>query len=291
MRRGVDIPDYDKATHYLKYISYYRLRAYWLPFEVNCGIPSDHGFREGTSFQQIVDLYIFDRELRLLMMDAIERIEVSIRAAWAHHMAVEYGAHGYLNPNLYKSLALYNKAYDLLRSEVESSRETFIQHYNGKYSNPNAPPVWMVSEILSFGQLSKWIDNLVLSKDKKEIAENFLLDERILFPSITRHISYIRNICAHHGRLWNKKFIVTVKIPRNPKHLKSSMNEGADRNIYNTLCIIKYLLDVISPGSKWDRKLKDLVDKSDVDLSAMGFPKNWKILPLWSKQEIDLPSK
>ncbi len=165
-KRGMLIHDYDRAVHYLKHISYYRLRAYWLPFEIKCDVPDGHAFKAGTSFEDVVSLYVFDRELRLLIMDAVERIEVSIRASWAYYLATTYGAHGYLNRNLYAESTHYDKAYPLLINEIKRSKDTFIKHYKNKYGDPKEPPIWMTAEVISFGQLSKWIANLDTRKDR-----------------------------------------------------------------------------------------------------------------------------
>jgi len=96
-RRGMVIADEAAARHYLQHISYYRLRAYWLPFEGPAPAAGDHAFKTNTTFEDVIALYVFDRQLRLLVLDAIERVEVAIRAGWAHHMAMAYGPHGYLD--------------------------------------------------------------------------------------------------------------------------------------------------------------------------------------------------
>lgn len=279
-KRGMLIHDDDQAVHYLKHISYYRLRAYWLPFEIKCAVPNEHAFNEGTSFEDVVDLYVFDRELRLLIMDAVERIEVSVRASWAYYLATTYGAHGYLDRNLYAKPTHYDEACSLLINEIKRSKDTFIEHYKNKYGDPTEPPIWMTAEVISLGQLSKWIANLKFRKDRKLIAENFKLDEKV-YVSIIHHLAYIRNICAHHGRLWNKIFTVTMTIPNYPDYLNISMNSKNLKNIYNTLCIINYLLKITSPNTQWKNKLYELLGRSNVDLKPMGFPDDWKTFPIW----------
>lgn len=154
-RRGMDVPDRHKAEHYLRHISYYRLRAYWLPFEEPVAADGDHIFRARTSFEDVLSLYVFDRQMRLLVMDAIERIEVSLRAVWAHHMAMKYGSHGCLDVLHYARSDHHTKALTSLIEEVERSRDTFVAHYKRKYGDPPLPPVWMAAEVLSLGQLSK----------------------------------------------------------------------------------------------------------------------------------------
>ena len=101
-RRGMHIPDRESATHTLRHINYYRLRAYWLPFEIPSEVGGDHTFRPGTAFPDAVALYAFDRRLRLLVMDAIDRFEVSLRTRWAHVLAMRHGPHCYLDVNLFR---------------------------------------------------------------------------------------------------------------------------------------------------------------------------------------------
>lgn len=280
-RRGMAIPDRARAEHYLQHVSYYRLRAYWLPFEQPAPVNGDHMFRDGTSIDDAVALYVFDRQLRLLVMDAIERIEVSLRGAWAYHLAMKYGPHGYLDPNLYDRADRYEKALTGLLEEIERSTDTFIVHYKSKYDDPEQPPIWMTAEVMSLGQLSKWYSNLKLRSDRQAIAKIYGLDEKIL-ASIAHHLTYVRNICAHHGRLWNKQFTVTMTIPNSPGSLKLAMNTGATRKLYNTLAVLGYLIGIVAPGTEWRKHLAELVASCPLaGTTAMGFPANWKEMPAW----------
>jgi len=130
-RRGMMLADEDKAYHYLAHISYYRLRAYWLPFEISAP-PDEHRFRPGTRFEDVLAVYVFDRRLRLLVLDAVERVEVAIRAGWAHRMAMEYGPHGYLDQHHYSHIARHAKAIAELSKEFKRSRGSFAEHYRSK---------------------------------------------------------------------------------------------------------------------------------------------------------------
>lgn len=276
--RGMEIPDKAKAEHYLLHISYYRLRAYWLPFEQ--GTP-DHRFKNGTSIDEAIELYVFDRRLRLHVMDAIERIEISLRGAWAHHLAIKYGPHGYLDANIYDRADYYATGLAALIKEVSNSKDTFIQHYNYKYGDPPQPPVWMTAEILTLGALSKWLGNLKLRADRKAIAQAYSLDERILV-SAAHHLAHVRNICAHHSRLWNRSFTVTMRQPTSPTYLALSMNAAANRKSYNSLVMLAYLMEIVAPGTQWKPELKALLASCALaSPAAMGFPKNWEQLPVW----------
>ncbi|MGH1573772.1 Abi family protein [Methylobacterium sp. P31] len=280
-RRGMSVPDRAKAEHYLSYISYYRLRAYWLPFECPAQDADDHKFIENITFDHALDLYIFDRRLRLLVMDAIERVEVSLRGNWAHHLAIKYGPHGYLDPALYDRPDRYAKAFASLIDEIDRSKDTFIVHYKNKYDDPEHPPIWMSAEIISLGQLSKWVGNLKFRSDRQAIAKCFGLDEKILI-SAAHHLTYVRNICAHHGRLWNKQFTVTMTVPNSPASLKLAMNPFSNRKLYNTLALLGYLLNIVAPGTEWRKDLVRLIGSCRlVDPAAMGFPADWQDMPAW----------
>ncbi|MBY3043712.1 Abi family protein [Rhizobium leguminosarum] len=282
-QRGMDVPDLHHARHCLQHISYYRMRAYWLPFEEQAPTAGDHKLRAGTSLDDVLGLYVFDRRLRLLVMDAIERIEVSLRGCWAHHLAMKYGPHGYLDPTIYDRPDRYAKAFTSLIEEIDRSKDTFIVHYKGKYSDPEHPPIWMTAEVISLGQLSKWLGNLKLRADRQAIGKAYDLDEKILV-SLAHHLTYVRNICAHHGRLWNKQFTVTMTIPNSPSALKLSMNPASPRRIYNTLAMLDYLMNIVAPGTQWPQQLVELIDSCSLgDPVAMGFPHNWKELPRWKR--------
>ncbi len=280
-RRGMSADDEPRARHYLNFISYYRLRAYWLPFEVPAKEDGDHAFREGTSFEDVLTLYIFDRELRLLVLDAIERVEVALRALWAHHMAMKYEPHGYLDQGLYHRRDFHAKDVASLTDDFDQSRDTFAEHYRNKYTNPHLPPIWMTAEIISCGRLSKWINNLKLRADRQAIAKPFGLDERALC-SFAHHISHVRNICAHHGRLWNKRFTLTMTIPRSPAKLPVAMRDADDRQLHNTLVMLDYLLSIIAPENEWRKRVVELIDGCPlVDPASMGFPEDWRARSSW----------
>ncbi|MGO6724959.1 Abi family protein [Rhizobium ruizarguesonis] len=279
----MDVPDLPHARHCLQHISYYRLRAYWLPFEEQAETAGDHKFKAGTSLDDVLGLYVFDRRLRLLVMDAVERIEVSLRGCWAHHLAMKYGSHGYLDPTIYDHADRYAKAFSSLMEEIDRSKDTFIVHYKTKYDDPKHPPIWMTAEVISLGQLSKWLGNLKLRTDRQAIAKVYGLDEKILV-SVAHHLTYVRNICAHHGRLWNKQFTVTMTIPNSPGALKLSMNAASSRRLYNTLAMLDYLMTIVAPGTHWPQQLIELIDSCPlVDPTTMGFPHKWKELPRWKR--------
>lgn len=275
--RGLNVPDRARARHYLEHINYYRLGAYWLPFEAD---HDTHRFRGGTCFDDVLNLYIFDREFRLLVLDAIERIEVSVRTHWAYQMAHRHGPHCHLDRGLFNNRWNYSRYRQALEDEVQRSQETFIRHLRTTYDEP-LPPIWALVEIMTFGQLSIWYANTGRRRDRNAVARVYGLDERVL-TSFLHHLTTVRNHCAHHARLWNREFTVLPRVPTwGDQALLDSLRRDRDRRIYNTLTMIVFLMDRLSPGHHWRRRLLRLLDAHGVDEQAMGFPPDWSARPLW----------
>jgi len=161
LTRGLTCTDMPRLKRYLASIGYYRLSAYWLPFEQPSPDPAtrNHSFHPGTSFDQVLGLYIFDRKLRLMVFDALERIEVAVRTAYAREMSLAHGAHSYLDNGHYKDQAKYQRGLTSIATDLKRSHETFVRHYQQKYNDPVMPPIWAVVETMSFGSLSRWLGN------------------------------------------------------------------------------------------------------------------------------------
>lgn len=280
-QRGMLIPDHVSARHYLLHISYYRLRAYWYTLEVPADGNGQHKFAPNTSIEDALDLYVFDRRLRLLVMDAIERIEVSLRGNWAYLMATKYGPHGYLDAEPYSDSTIYAENLVKLREEIERSTDDFIRHYKRTYDQPSLPPVWVASEVMSLGALSKWYSSLKHRADRNKVAKPYGLDERVVV-SIAHHLTYVRNICAHHGRLWNKYLTVGMTLPNSPGSLKLALDGAGHRKVYATLTALAYLLRIVAPNSTWQRELVALILSCPAaKTEQMGFPTDWEERPFW----------
>jgi len=281
-QRGMVIEDPLEAEFYLQHLNYYyRLAAYWLPFELD---HATHRFCPGTRFSHVLNLYVFDRELRLLVLDAIEWIEVSMRGQWAYQMAYHHGPHAHLQPELARKSRLWKKNRAKLLQEVERSHhETFISHFEETYHEV-LPPVWAVCEVMSLGQLSRWYANLNPMSTRRAIANVYAMDEEML-ESWLHHLTYVRNVCAHHSRLWNREFTVIPLLPRNkPAGLAEQCLKGS-RRIYNTLVLLLHCMDRIAPEHHWRGRLRSRLSehKSEhkIDQQAMGFPAEWERMPIW----------
>ncbi|MDA3915283.1 Abi family protein [Oleiagrimonas sp.] len=275
--RGMVIADPAQAEFWLAQLNYYRLGAYWLPFEAS---HASHTFRPGTRFDDVLGLYFFDRELRLLVLDAIERVEVSLRTQWAYQLAHAHGPHAHLQA------ALFDERYWLdnlgaMNREVQRSKEVFIKHLRDTYVEP-LPPVWAVCEVMSLGLLSRWFDSLKPMPTRRVIAKPFGLDDGVL-QSWLQHLTHVRNTCAHHARLWNREFTVTPQAPRSkPARLVGLLVPGS-RKLYNTLLIVTYLLDVMAPKHHLRERLKHLLGEHAIPLTAMDFPVDWETVAFWQE--------
>ena len=265
--RGMNFHDEKKAKYYLENLNYYRLGGYWLIFEKN---HESHQFRDNTYFEDVLNLYIFDRELRLLLLDAIERIEVSIRSRLAYHLAESFGSHAHLKPEIFVSPLKYARTLTKLKSELDRNRsEIFIKHHSDKYSE-ELPPIWVSVEVMTMGQISSWYSNIKDRKHRQIIAKYYGLDEKIL-SSFLHHLTIVRNTSAHHSRVWNRKFTIDFSLPNFPKELNEKFNPASRKYIYNTLVMCEYLMNIISEDSSWKKRLDDLILKHNIDVKRMGF--------------------
>jgi abortive infection bacteriophage resistance protein len=267
-QRGLVIDDEARAAHYLKFIGYYRFSGYLLPLKAD----ADH-FKSDANFEQALDLYIFDRKLRLLTFDAIERIEVALRATITRVMSEAQGAHWFMKPEIFVNRQAFSIVDRNIReSTLESNprkRDVFIRHYYDTYAAPELPPSWMVFETLSMGSVSYTLKLLRLDL-RKAIARDFNVDEVILISWIHALI-YTRNLCAHHARLWNRVFTIKPKAMKRHKSLMTPTD-----NFHAQALAVEILLRAIAPDSHWSKKLTELfVEHPSVDIAAMGFTKNW----------------
>lgn len=284
--RGLAIPDPAKAEHYLAHLNYYRFAAYCLPFEQN---HASHSFQPGISFDDVLNLYIFDRELRLLVLDAIERFEVSLRTQMAYHLSHNYSTpHPHLKPELFFDPLMYCSCVSKLATDVRRSREDFIKHLTGKYQEP-LPPIWACVELMTMGQLSKWFGNIRQRADRQAISRVYGVDEKVM-ASFCEHLSLVRNHSAHHARLWNRDFTKTMTLPkRGPAELIQGLFALPDsdrrlRKTYNGLVMLAYLMDVISGEHHWKQRLIALIDTHGVEVSKMGFPADWYEREIWKNK-------
>ncbi len=278
-QRGLIFSDNDKADNYLSNISYYRLRAYTYPFQDNNN-PA-HPFIKKVSFEEIIKLYVFDRQLRLLIFNAIEKIEISFRTQMIYQYALKYGSHWHTDHTLYNDSDRFAEQINSLQIEIDRSQETFIKHYKEKYAQPKEPPCWMSLEVSSMGLLSKIFYNLKKDSCKDEITKHFGIKDVDVLENWMQCISLIRNICAHHGRVWNRR-IKKIAIAKKPLYPYISNKQILQYKVYAYLCNMQYILNIICPNHDFKTSLIDLMNNCPLaQEKEMGFPSNWKEEKLW----------
>ena len=278
VQRGLTIDDTEKAEHYLDNIGYYRLSAYMYPLLQQP--KSAHKYKARASFRKVMMLYRFDKKLRMLIFNEIEKIEIAIRRAIMQITAEMTDDPFWLtNPIYFSNQQYFNDTLRTIKKEYDNSREEFINHFRNTYSNP-FPPVWIIGELLTIGNINAIYRNIRQNRIRKRIAKRFGLPIDV-FESWLTIIAVTRNACGHHARVWNKQNAIAPAVLNNPVHDWITLSSDPLR-IYFNLCIIKYFLGIISPGNDMLAKLKQLLaDYPEIDTAAMGFPKGWEEEPLW----------
>lgn len=256
----------------LSHLNYYRLSAYYLPFQD----AKDH-FADGTQFEDVIKLYYFDKKLRNLIFYAIEKIEVYFRSQIAYVLAEDFGPFGYTkSQNFIVTAHAHYKLIADIDKEVKRSKEVFVKHFFSKHTQSHLP-VWMMVEIVSFGTLSK-LYKALQPEQKRKITDGLGLPQKV-FDSWFHTLVYVRNVCAHHSRIWNKMLAIKPEVPRKIELFKPLNN----KKIFFVLSMIEFILEKIDDD---EFILKDelrtlLMQHPEVPVNNMGFPDNWEELEIW----------
>ena len=278
-KNGLTISDIAKAEAELRNISYFRLADYLQPMEAD---HVNHTFKPGSKFEDAVSLYYFDKELRSLIFNAIQTVEVALRSKMIQIASVRYGSHWYMDSSYFTKQDIFFDCFAKIASEVKRSKEDFIKDYFTKYSVPIFPPVWKTLEVITFGTLSKIYGNIKEKAVKKAIANEFQLPTHLILESWIQNTAVLRNLCCHHNRVWKRRYAVK---PQLPKKLPLPWVTKFDRiptKLYWQLCCLLYMENAIHPGNNFRQSFKSLLTKyPSVDPAAMGFPKGWESEPLW----------
>lgn len=310
--RGLAVTDRPKALDYLQRIGYYRLSGYWFPFRERSGLLvllDEHGckptkkkrqevtialdsFRTGATFENAVKLYVFDKQLRLLVMDALERIEIALRVDISHTLG-KFDPFAYLRPDLFHedfSHKLPNsngvtRQHDWLGKHarlIGESKEEFVRHNKSKYGLPLA--IWVACEVWDFGTMSRLYAGM-REEDQDAISAKYGVHNGRIFATWLRSLNYLRNVCAHHSRLWNRNIVDQPRLPsvadvawvapfESDSHLRA--------RCFLLLCIARHLLRVVNPNSSWSERMKahlrtfpDL-DHLGLNLAGMGALDDWE---------------
>lgn len=281
--RGLAIESDSEAVHYLSHISYYRLGEYWHSMQED---KVNHIFKPNSTFSDVIALYCFDRELRSLLFDVIEKLEISLRTKLIYHLSHEYDPWWFQNFDIFTDSRALVKTLAALEEEISRSKDpTLKNHFKKHADDKRFPPAWKTLEQTSFGSLSKLYGNLKNTiKSKDTIAEEYGAVNHIYLPSWLQSIAQIRNYCAHHSRLWNRNLPGAPKLLANPPNawVEDVPKHHDFPKLYIHLCLMKYLLNIVVPGNHFTEKLIHLFKKyPSVDPNALGMKRDWELERLW----------
>jgi len=300
--RGMVISDEAATADYLSKIGYYRLSGYWYPFRESevSGNPGTvvvkDTFRKGTEFDHALKLYVFDKHLRLHFLDALERIEVGLRVEIAlllgqrdplAHRQPKY-LHGHFAKKIDPSTGTTKHAKWLERLDdiTNRSSEEFVKQYKRKYRTPL--PMWIAIELWDFGLLSHFLSGMTVA-DKAALASKYQLPRWQLLQSWVRNLNQLRNVCAHHSRLWNRVFTeipAKAKPGEVPKLDHLFADTYAVNRLYASAAITQHFMSIINPTSDWSKRMISLMTRDfpggpGLSIRHAGFPEGWEKLDLW----------
>ncbi|VXC81765.1 Abortive phage resistance protein [Pseudomonas sp. 8Z] len=301
--RGMQVTDEAAALRYLERIGYYRLTAYWYPLRVFQleqdplsktirTVRSDQ-FVADTQFVDAVELYLFDKKLRLLVMDALERIEITLRVdiayllgqrnTFAHLDAKELHPSfaGKVDKRTGKTtFAIWQEKYNGL---LARSKEDFVKHYRAKHG-PNLP-LWVAVEVWDFGAVSQLLAMMKVA-DQQRIASKYGVNDWKVFQSWVRSLSYLRNLAAHHSRLWNRNVTDQPSLPGQGEVAWCDAFIGKADLIakpFLLLAIARHMVRVVCPGTEWHVRLMQhlqnfptLHSQHKLSITDMGTPADWE---------------
>lgn len=289
--RGMQFHDEGLAHHFLENISYYRLKGYWWDMQDDYSL---HTLKPNTYFEDVINRYNFDRHLRLILFDAIERIEISLRTKMIYHLSLNYGGLWYLDSSLFETntttvgnvtKTIYQHTLDELQKEFSRSQEIFIKDQRNRYPNQDADS-WKILEVASMGTLSKLYKSLKLQLPEKAIiAKEMGLNLNTELSSWLESIAYVRNIIAHHSRLWSRNMVKKpIERINNPIDLwfTNPLTEVQTKKPFLIISCMVYLCNKVTPGHQIKNKILSLFENNPtIPVYKLGFLNNWQDTPIW----------
>jgi len=266
-QRGLIVDDEEKLARYLKNISYYHFSIYFKHFQ-----KSDL-FLAGTTFDDVLNIYVFDQKLRLLLLDVLERIEKSFKCHLVYEMSIKTNDPFWIaNHDYFQEIEKYNERILKILSDLKFSKENCIRHYYENYDNPKYPPAWMIVETFSFGQVANIFNQLKI-ENQEIVANSYGINKKFLSNWFFA-LSVVRNSCAHHARLWNNEFVVRLN-QRHGFYGKFFNNSNGNR-LFNYLVVLHAINCKFNPTSSWVDKLENIITEHKINISHMGFPSDWR---------------
>lgn len=287
----------------LKSVGYYRLSAYLYPFRVREGGQVIDDFALNTSFDKVWAHYRFDRNLRLLLMDAVERVEVALRVQLAHLHTKSNSPFDYARESYFPDWKEYPSKIRLFERPKDMDRgEPFVKQFFAKYGDSHTHlPLWMAVGISDFGFMSFFFARSP-SSIRTAVASEWGMTSRVLKSWLVA-INSLRNACAHHSRVWNKPWGIAPEIPNYSTDKRWYLEYNVDSNCWQApkkgeliqpsfpvtstatlLFVCRHLLRSIAPDSQWHKRVENHFEtfaRSEINFVAMGLPQNWMWHPLW----------
>ncbi|MBO9688335.1 MAG: Abi family protein [Mitsuaria chitosanitabida] len=293
--RGLQITDEAAARSGIRRLGFYRLAGYAYPLKTTATTGATPGkvFRRGASFELMVALSEFDKALRLLVLHGLEIIEIAVRAAVVERLG-KLDVEGHRNPNVLDGkftatgpdgTSAHTRWLERLDSLCASSKEDFVDHHRQHYGG--RMPVWAAAEVWEFGLLSRLTTGLQ-RRDQRAIARQFGMDQPAVLRSWMHMFNVIRNIAAHHGRLWNRANPIVPVLPDEqacPDVAFLHALPSAKNRLFGVLSCMRIAIRAAMPESDWHQQLKSLMTTFPstplVSMAFAGFPHDWQSLPLW----------
>lgn len=280
--RGLKDISKDELIKKLGSINYYHLRGYTYPYQDNTD--SNHPFLPTNSWNDIWSDYVLDSRLRALLFESISHIEIALKTQLTLTMSLAHEPTWYTDKDLFHYEDYFRTNFSELLKDWARSKEKFKEHYENDYNNAQLPPSWIIFETATYGVMSKYYGNLKNSvPEKDQIAQYFGFPHGCTeyLKSWLQNLNVVRNICAHHGRLFSRTGIVTPSYPVLPGNWLV-LGFTHDK-IYSSICVIKRLLDYCMPEYDFKTKLLSLMATASTEQkNKMGFPAGWENEPLFN---------
>lgn len=273
---GLNFRDEVEAKHQLSHIGYSRLKGYLYPLRQ----PGSKKFISSASYEQAMEFYRFDAALRNLLLFYLGKVEVSIRTQISFVLCDICDPFWFSDPGNFRNSKRHTLILEAIRHEIRRSDDDGIVHFFNTYSDP-IPPSWRIMEAISFGTVSKLYKELNAGLARRQIAKRYGISDTVM-ESWLHALVYVRNICAHHSRLWNRNLRIKPLTPHKTRN-KFLSSPASTQNLYFILSIVIYFLQIVQPDNAFVSEFKKLLRKySNIDTSAMGFPENWETEFLWN---------
>jgi abortive infection bacteriophage resistance protein len=204
--RGLFISNPEEAMKFLKQVNYYRFTAYCIPFQN----PHDV-FIKGATFESIVVLYQLDEALRNAVFTMLTPIEIFLRTRMAYELSHKWGAFAHYDESMFQNKTEHTQWLADLEKAITDSKEPFLEHYKNKYNGFPRLLLWMACEVMSIGNLSTLYS--ILTREARLLICNTIGVNHDVFRTWLHTMTFLRNICAHHGRLWSRNFSIRPMIP------------------------------------------------------------------------------